>query len=96
MSQKGPLKSDEVLSKGYDSEVARVFGFTYPNEKGMEKFDRYSRYYGELTRWVDFIQENPAELSEAFHLFDEKFSKYGIPRRRAIDFILWSEGKLMK
>lgn len=86
----------DVNNPIYDSEVATVFGFKYPTDKGMRKYDKYIHYYDELKKWVDSVERNPSEVSAALDIFDARFSTHRVPMRKSLDFILWSAGKLMK
>lgn len=80
----------------YDSEVARVFGFsTYYLKDKARKLERF-------IKWHNYIKETYHEilskktLEHTMQLFDEKYPNNDLSNTMKIDFIFWTTGKLMK
>ena len=80
----------------YDSEVAKMFGFSRPQNKEFEKkLDKYLNQFGEISNGYNEIQEKGL-LRETLELFDKKFMNNNLFELKKIDFIFWSAGKIKK
>lgn len=80
----------------YDSEVARVFGYSRPLEKDFnKKVDKYLLQFEQIREAYQMIfSENLLEPAVKF--FDTKFENHGLSEMKRLDFIFWSAGKLLK
>lgn len=80
----------------YDSEVARVFGFsTYYIKDNEEKLKRYIEQHDHIQKTYSTIL-NEKVLDTIIKLFDTKFPENSLSDIKKIDFIFWSTGKLLK
>lgn len=82
----------------YDSAVARIYGFRTPyNYKTYEqRLNEYIEFHDSLTRSYHAILEKNL-LKRTLEEFYSKFENRGhIPDIKALDFIMWSAGKLVK
>ncbi|WHZ02842.1 hypothetical protein QNH48_28645 [Neobacillus sp. YX16] len=78
----------------YDSEVAKVFGFSKYHIKNKEqKIKRYMNQYQYLINTYN-VMTNDERFMEMIKEFDRKFDGYHLPIVKKIDFIIWSAGKL--
>lgn len=80
----------------YDSEVARVFGYSRPLEKEhKKKVDKYLQQFTQIKQaYEQILAENL--LEPAIELFDAKFQDHNLADTKRLDFIFWSAGKLLK
>ena len=80
----------------YDSEVAKMFGFSRPYNKQFEKkLDKYLDQFETISNGYNEIQEKGL-LSETLELFNKKFKNNNLFELKKIDFIFWSAGKIKK
>ena len=80
----------------YDSEVAKMFGFSRPQNKEFEKkLDKYLNQFDEISNGYNEIQKKGL-LRETLELFDKKFMNNNLFELKKIDFIFWSAGKIKK
>ncbi len=80
----------------YDSEVAKMFGFSRPYNKEFDKkLDKYLDQFERISNGYNEIQEKGL-LANTIELFDKKFKNNNLFERKKIDFIFWSAGKIKK
>ncbi|SFG29716.1 hypothetical protein [Pontibacter chinhatensis] len=80
----------------YDSEVARVFGYSRPLDKDFDKkVDKYLLQFQHIREAYDkILAENL--LKPTIELFNNRFQGHSLPEMKRLDFIFWSAGKLLK
>lgn len=80
----------------YDSEVARVFGYSRPLDKDFnKKIDKYLLQFHHIRETYEkMLAENL--LKPTIELFDARFQGHSLPEMKRLDFIFWSAGKLLK
>lgn len=80
----------------YDSEVARVFGFSsYYLNDFERKMQRYEEWYDIIQQtYIQVLSENL--LESIINKFDQRFAGNTIADVKKIDFIFWSFGKIIK
>jgi hypothetical protein len=79
----------------YDSEVAKVFGFsTYHIKNKEQKINRYlSQQQIIQTTYKSLLSDH--QFHDVLRLFDKKFIGNDLHPVKKIDFIFWSAGKLL-
>lgn len=79
----------------YDSEVAKVFGFsTYHIKDKDQKMKRYLSQYQTIQDTYNVLL-NDSQFLEILYQFDRRFPEYNLTPIKKIDFIFWSTGKLI-
>lgn len=78
----------------YDSEVAKMFGFSRPyNTEFEKKIDKYLYQFDVISKGYNEIR-NERLLTKTIELFDDRFKKNNLSEMKKIDFIFWSAGKI--
>lgn len=77
----------------YDSEVAKVFGFsTYYIKNKEQKMKRYLEQY-QIIQDTYMVLLSDSRFLEILNLFDKRFHEYKLHPIKKIDFVFWSAGK---
>ncbi len=80
----------------YDSEVAKMFGFSRPYNKEFDKkLNKYLSQFERILNGYNEIQEKGL-LNETLEMFNNKFKNNNLFEIKKIDFIFWSAGKIKK
>lgn len=80
----------------YDSEVARVFGYSRPTDRDFNiKVGKYLKQFDHIKHSYEQIV-SAGLLSQTIVLFDIKFNDHDLSPMKRLDFIFWSAGKLQK
>jgi hypothetical protein len=80
----------------YDSEVARVFGFSRPYHSGFDaKLSAYLHQFQSIKQAYEQMLSSNL-LSPTLLEFDLRFTGHQLPEIKQLDFIFWSAGKIMR
>ena len=78
----------------YDSEVAKMFGFSRPyNTEFEKKLDKYLKQFDVISKGYNEIRKKRL-LTRTIELFDKTFKNNNLSEMKKIDFIFWSAGKI--
>ncbi|MRT92585.1 hypothetical protein [Ancylomarina sp. 16SWW S1-10-2] len=78
----------------YDSEVAKMFGFSRPyNPEFEKKLEKYLHQFDIISKGYSEIKKERL-LTGTIELFDRKFKDNNLSEMKKIDFIFWSAGKI--